>query len=184
MTQWDGDMHARIAVAIKEARGKRSAQWLADQTAELGYPITRAQIANYESGRKKGLDVAELVVLAAALDVPPIALLYPALPDGPVEWLPGVYFPSHVVAEWFSGETELTHLSAERLDPPAKAAELVKAVRERAELLNSAEHLQLLYQKLQHDQGSWEESTSGVRIRDDIARLEARIRAAGGVIDA
>jgi hypothetical protein len=32
------------------ARLRRSAQWLADETERLGYPISRAAIANYESG--------------------------------------------------------------------------------------------------------------------------------------
>jgi transcriptional regulator with XRE-family HTH domain len=61
-----------MAAAIKSARASRSAQWLADETERLGYPISRAAIANYESGRKKGLDVAELLVLAAALNCPTV----------------------------------------------------------------------------------------------------------------
>lgn len=99
-------MHARIARAIKGARGERSAQWLADRTVDLGFPITRAQIANYESGRKKGLDIAELVVIAAALDVPPVALLYPDLPDGEVERLPGDLGSSAAAVWWFTGERD------------------------------------------------------------------------------
>jgi transcriptional regulator with XRE-family HTH domain len=50
--------------------------------------ISRTQIANYESGRKKNLDIAELLILAAALDVPPLVLLYPDLPAGKVEIIP------------------------------------------------------------------------------------------------
>lgn len=106
MTQWSADMHARIAGAIKRARGKRSAQWLADQTTELGYPITRAQIANYESGRKQSLDVAELLVIAEALKVPPVALIYPDLPDGQVELLPRNFGPSAGAVWWFTGERD------------------------------------------------------------------------------
>ncbi len=104
-------MHARVADGIKRARGARSAQWLADRTSELGSPITRAQIANYESGRKKSLDIAELVVIAAALDVPAITLLYPDLPDADVEVLPGQHVSSIVAMLRFSGELDRTPTS-------------------------------------------------------------------------
>jgi len=96
-------MHVRIAGAIKRARGKRSAQWLADRTAELGYPITRAQIANYESGRKQSLDIAELIVVAAALDMSPVTLVYPGPYEQGIELLPGVEASEFEAAQWFSG---------------------------------------------------------------------------------
>src|SRR5271156_692638 len=105
MTQdWAEDLHRRVAAAIKAARGSRPAQWLADETQRLGYPISRAAIANYESGRKKGLDVAELLVLAAALRIPPLAILFPQLPAGSVEVLPDMETTSWEAAAWFSGE--------------------------------------------------------------------------------
>ncbi|BAX96324.1 putative DNA-binding protein [Mycobacteroides stephanolepidis] len=96
-------MHARIAAAIKAARGDRSAQWLADRTSELGCPITRAQIANYESGRKKGLDIAELIVLAAALETSPVNLVYPGPYQDSVEVLPGRESSEFIASQWFSG---------------------------------------------------------------------------------
>ncbi len=83
-------LHARIAQAIRAARqGRLSAQQLADETERLGYGISRSQIANYESGRKKSLDVADLFVIAAALGVPPLRLLFPGEPDDDIEMLPG-----------------------------------------------------------------------------------------------
>lgn len=103
-------MHARTARAIKQARGKRSAQWLADRTAELGYPITRAQIANYESGRKQSLDIAELIVIAAALNTAPLLLLYPGPYDANVEVLPGRSASEFDATEWFSGEDPVDSL--------------------------------------------------------------------------
>lgn len=89
---WTWSLHQRIAGRIRDARrGRLSAQQLADATAALGYPITRSQIANYESGRKQSLEIAELLVLAAALGVPPLSLLFPEQPDRQVEMLPGVH---------------------------------------------------------------------------------------------
>lgn len=81
-----------------------TAQQLADETERLGYPISRAQIANYESGRKQGLDVVELLILAAALRVPPVALLFGALPDGDAEALPGWHATAAEAMFWFTGE--------------------------------------------------------------------------------
>jgi transcriptional regulator with XRE-family HTH domain len=105
--KWTEGLHQRIAEAIKGARqGRLTGQQLADDTERLGYPITRSQIANYESGRKQSLDVAELLVLAAALGVPPVALLFPNLPDGDVEVLPGQVMASADAMRWFTGEND------------------------------------------------------------------------------
>lgn len=110
MTQevgWDRTLHHRIAQLIRAARGDRSAQWVADETARLGYPVSRSQIANYESGRKQGLDVAELTVIAAALGVPPVTLLFGSHPDDVVETLPGEKGSSVAALAWFIGDREL-----------------------------------------------------------------------------
>lgn len=104
MTQWAEETHLRIAAAIKRYRGEMSAQQLSERTAELGYPLSRSQIANYESGRKKNLDIAELLVIAAALNLPPALLLYPDLPDGDVEVLPGQHVPSQGAIVILSGD--------------------------------------------------------------------------------
>lgn len=83
-------MNRRIARAVRDARGDElSAQDLADKTKELGHHITRDTIANLESGRKKSVDVAELIILAKALGVAPISLIYPDLLHGEVEDVPG-----------------------------------------------------------------------------------------------
>lgn len=54
-----------------------SAQELADATERLGLPIGRSVLANLENGRRPTISVAELLVLAAALRVPPIELVFP-----------------------------------------------------------------------------------------------------------
>jgi len=109
MTQghWHGDTTQRLAASVKALRGKRSAQWLADRTAELGYGISRTAISNLEVGRKRAVEVPELIVLAAALEVPPILLLYPELPGGEVEILPGITVGSWDAAQWFTGERQM-----------------------------------------------------------------------------
>lgn len=104
--QWRDEVNARIARAIKTARGQRSAQVIADETARLGLPLTRDSIANIENGRKKSIDVPELLVLAAALGVPPLSLIYPDLVDTPVEALPGVHRTSGDAALSFCGHDD------------------------------------------------------------------------------
>lgn len=75
-SEWAEQTVSRIARTIREARGVRSTQWLADRTKELGHPISRVAISNLEVGRKSGVDVADLVILARALEVPPMMLIY------------------------------------------------------------------------------------------------------------
>jgi transcriptional regulator with XRE-family HTH domain len=102
--EWSRALHRRIAEAIKRGRGGRmTGHELADATVRLGYPITRSQIANYESGRKQGLDVAELLVIAAALDIAPLELLFPGEPDQALETLPGRTATTLAATNWFVG---------------------------------------------------------------------------------
>lgn len=109
MTQWNQELVAGIAGEIRRCRNakKLSAAKLSDRTAAVGMKITRAVIADLENGRKKTLDISELIVLARALEVPPLQLIYPDLPDGEVEMWPGVENRSIVAAQWFSGEIRL-----------------------------------------------------------------------------
>lgn len=46
---------------------------------ELGYPIVRNTVVGLETGRREGITVHELVILAAALLVDPVELLFPCL---------------------------------------------------------------------------------------------------------
>ena len=177
MSQWDAGVHSRIAGAIKKHRSGRSAQELADRTAELGYPISRAQIANYESGRKKNLDIAELLILAAALGVPPLVLLYPDLPDGIVEIIPGQPVSSMTAYMWATGMGR----SFTRPDStPTDGERLISAVRERFELVRELGRLLVAAADPSTDAKILEARRTELRAR--INGLEAQIREAGGVI--
>ncbi|MFC9761380.1 helix-turn-helix domain-containing protein [Rhodococcus jostii] len=123
-TAWAEETITRIARAIREARGERSAQWLADRTAELGHPISRVAISNLEVGRKSGLDIADLIILARALEVSPVQLIYPGLMDEPVEVVPQQSISSADALFWFTGEgapnpgvrdAQLAELAGEKL---------------------------------------------------------------------
>lgn len=102
---WVNELVRRTGQAIKTARGGRSAAWLSDRTDELGYRVSPTVIAKLDSGHRGGvLSVVELLVIAAALDVPPVSLLYPDLPDGDVEVLPGEHMSSIGALLRFTGE--------------------------------------------------------------------------------
>src|SRR2546421_13039945 len=86
---------ARVTTAVvAEVRRRReelgmSAQDLADACDDLDHPIPRNVIANLESGRRSGLTVADLLVLAEALEVPPLWLLFPLNRPAQADTLPG-----------------------------------------------------------------------------------------------
>jgi hypothetical protein len=161
---WPDEMTTRIAAEIKRLRGDRSGQWLSDRTAELGHRVSRSTISEIETGRRKSITVADLILLAWALRVPPIRLLYPKLPDGPVEVVPGRSEPSIRAATWFSGEEPfISYIGAK-----ADAADPDEWDRKRQELNEITEGAQVV-------QLSRERITLESKI-DTLVKLVARLR--------
>jgi transcriptional regulator with XRE-family HTH domain len=81
----------RRGAAVKARRNalKLTAVDLAERTKALGYPVNRVAISKIEGNLRAGkLDVAELLVLAVALEIPPALLLLPTFPGGAVDVLP------------------------------------------------------------------------------------------------
>jgi transcriptional regulator with XRE-family HTH domain len=73
--------------ALRRARGMRTSKDLADA---IGGTMTVSIIENIELGRKSNLDVAQLLSIAMALQVPPSYILAPMnKPDAPLD-LPGL----------------------------------------------------------------------------------------------
>jgi len=112
MTQardWSASVSTRVARAVRDARARKglSALALSDRTAELGHRVGRARISDLESGRRSRVEVAELLILARALETVPLRLLYPDLPNGAVEALPATNTSSWSAAKWFGGEDTL-----------------------------------------------------------------------------
>ena len=91
-TGWASGVSRTIAAEVRRHRRARgmSGQELADRCAELGITsLPRSVIANLENGRREVVTVAEVLVLAAALDVPPAVLAFPVGYAETVEYLPG-----------------------------------------------------------------------------------------------
>lgn len=102
--EWSNALTERVAGAVKSRRtvlGLTAAE-LAERTS-VGKPLTRAVISDLETGRKKSLEVTELLTLAVALEIPPILLLYPGFPYNKVELVPGEERASRYAATWFAG---------------------------------------------------------------------------------
>lgn len=104
---WAKGMADRVGQAVRARRTelKMSAQALADRCSEIGYPIVRNTVANLENGRKNEVSLAEVMILAEALRVPPVQLIYPNVPEGETEYLPGRTTLSWHALKWFTGET-------------------------------------------------------------------------------
>lgn len=103
--KWAADLVKRVGAEAKRLRGRKSAQWLSDETEALGYRISPQVIARLDSNRRAGhLEVAELVILAKALGVAPVQLLYPDLPFGLVDAIPGRAMYSITAISRFIGD--------------------------------------------------------------------------------
>lgn len=104
---WAEAFTKTIGHAIDQARHGKSDQWIADQTKELGQPISRTAISEYRRGVRKNVPVTDLIVIARVLRVPPIYLLFPNLPEGPSFPFPGQPDTAAVDGmRWFTGESE------------------------------------------------------------------------------
>ncbi|MFG2599190.1 helix-turn-helix domain-containing protein [Streptomyces sp. NPDC048462] len=109
--EWVDQIMATVAIEVRRRRKELgwSAQDLADKCAEIGHPIPRNVIANMESGRRSNLPLVDVMVLAQALNTPPICLIYPVGYVDDVQRLPLQDSTSALDAlRWFTGEeTEL-----------------------------------------------------------------------------
>jgi transcriptional regulator with XRE-family HTH domain len=103
---WPARLTHGIATQIKRHRTeqKLSAQQLSDACTALGADIPRNTITDLEIGRRAHLSVAELLVLAAALNIPPLELVCPVGYETRTEILPGDVSDTFAAALWLAGE--------------------------------------------------------------------------------
>lgn len=103
---WAEAHAARVAREVARLRDPKSAQWLSDRTAELGYRVSRSVITDLENGRRKYVAAHELVMLAKALNVAPLQLLYGNDDGMKIEYLPGEKVARLLAVQNFSGISE------------------------------------------------------------------------------
>ncbi|MEU6721796.1 hypothetical protein ABZ897_61060 [Nonomuraea sp. NPDC046802] len=75
-----------------------SVQGLVNRCATLGLAMERSNLAKLDLGQWTSMTVPELLVMARALEVPPLLLLTPAGSDEVVEILPGI--EAHAQEAW------------------------------------------------------------------------------------
>ena len=97
-----------------------SAQGLADKCGELGYPVPRSVIANLENDRRETITVPELLVIAAALGVPPLLLMFPVGEVAEMEVLPDIRVAPMQGFDWASGSAPLNEQSRETFNAAAR----------------------------------------------------------------
>jgi transcriptional regulator with XRE-family HTH domain len=169
-------MTRTVAEEIRRYRLARrlSAQQLADRCAELGMPIRRSVLANLENGRRDAITIAELLVLAHALDVSPILLVFPVGRRDEVEALPGRSLPTWDAALWLSGTARLQE-TATGLDVEWAGPDDVIPLYER--------HEQLVFEWLRRPwEAIWAETEEGekqaiAQMRDEYIKDLYRVRA-------
>lgn len=103
---WSARFTRSVAEQIHRHRKARgwSAQKLSDACTKLGMEFPRSTLADLESGRRAHISVAELIVIAHALNVPPLQLIFPVGCSAESEVLPGQPQPAFQSAQWFTGE--------------------------------------------------------------------------------
>lgn len=177
---WNARMARQIGTAVRKERGELSAAALSDRTAGLGMRVSRSALSELENGKRRTVSVAELLVLAAALGVPPVRLLFPQYPDGTQEYLPERGAPAMIAAEWVAGEqklrgdADLDQLTLSIAEPIGD--ELVTLAKNRRKLSSGVlEHL-----AENPDQGD----EIFAMLHREISSINDSIRAAGGVVDA
>jgi transcriptional regulator with XRE-family HTH domain len=154
-----------FAFAVRTRRNalKLTASELSRRTAELGYPITRGAISKIETEVRSGkIDVAEVLVLAAALDIPPVLMLFPNFStDGAHQVLPGVSVRNEDAVRWLAGRISFPQREepvSRRLEgqphPPNEGVKLIAAT---ASLEQALEDRIPLVNELQKAEADWDD---------------------------
>ena len=172
-----------------------SAQKLEDRTSAIGHKVTKAVIADLETGRRKRLYLPDALVLAEALNTSLATLLYPGMPDEYVEFSPVLVMPSleaaHSLVQREAGGVTSTALAAQREKGEALTEEEEGIhLREGAtgnELISLSEQRRRLVERIAVLSEPANRTARSEANRDNAIRrlgaVEARIVALGGVID-
>lgn len=112
---WAEEQAYNVAMEIRRLRGKLSTQKLSERTKDLGHEVTRAVLSDLENGRRRHVTVAEITVLAMALDTAPIALLYPDAIEGETQMLPDVDAGQRFAMQWFCGLVDAGSMAGKAL---------------------------------------------------------------------
>lgn len=104
---WSAELAHRVGREVRKHRDRQkiSAQKLSERCGDLGFPIERSVLSGLESQRRTKISLAEVLVLAMALDVAPVVLIFPVGDVETVELIPDQTASPFTAAEWFSGKS-------------------------------------------------------------------------------
>ena len=100
---WGESFILRVCDRIRATRRSQgySVRQLAERTAELGHAVSRQVLVNLEAGRRGVLSIDDLFVIAHALAVNPLFLMFDQMQMGrPNEVLPGLTVPEWTAIKW------------------------------------------------------------------------------------
>jgi transcriptional regulator with XRE-family HTH domain len=184
--KWHRSTAERVGEAVLKFRKDAglTAQQLAERCRQFGVPIHRTTITKIEKGRSR-FDLGELLILAAALGVPPLVLIFPDLPSGKVDVIPGYPGTSFDAYLWAAG---LAPSFTDSAAPKSKGYQLIEAVLDRRNKITELGSLHVrqgLYAaELENDpvrKEAMEQTMSSLKMQ--IAGLDHLIRELGGKLD-
>lgn len=182
--EWAKEMVKVIGASVahyrRQRRPKMSAQALADACKDRGYPgLTRSVIANFETGARDSISVPEWLVLAAALEVAPLLLLFPVGRVAEIEALPDLSTTPMDAVQW----AETGYLVGSQPDAPEvrpadrRGALTIADFREHGQLIS---RWQMLGGRRMAAQKSSDSEADGERI----AAIDAERRTVAVALDA
>jgi transcriptional regulator with XRE-family HTH domain len=141
--EWAASIAKQVGEAVAHYRaqaqgptgGKLTAQALADRCTALGLPLDRTVIAKLEKGTRQTITVGELLILAKALEVPPVLLLMPLGRRDNVEVLPAEEAETWRALKWFTGEEDSAS-TAEPSSERVQNSEPLRLFREHDQLVD------------------------------------------------
>lgn len=166
------------AVALYRNRAGLSATELANRTKEVGYPITRSSISRIENNLRNGkVDLAEIIALAAALEISPADLIYPGRNNTGHAVTPRAELTAYSAQQWFVAGADYNPFShgakAPRVDVSSQLTAAIKNLTAFADSFT-----------MQHEDESFEMTESYAR--DSLAvydELADKVRNLGGVVN-
>jgi 8-oxo-dGTP pyrophosphatase MutT (NUDIX family) len=103
-----GERVAYFRQRVADDRGRPlTVQGLSDRCSREGLELSRPVLSKLEKGFRQSVTVDEVIVIARALGVAPIMLLFPLGQAETVEVLPGQAVRPFDAMQWFAGEVEL-----------------------------------------------------------------------------
>jgi transcriptional regulator with XRE-family HTH domain len=107
--EWSADLTRSIAKNVRRYRKAKdwSARELAETCTILGFDIPRTAVSDLENGRRLFITVSELLMLARALEVSPIDLVFPQDREEPVRVSPAELLDSFEAGQWWSGRRKI-----------------------------------------------------------------------------